>query len=292
MSTPHSIRRRLGAGIALFTLLTLIPNQAYADNCSSLSDCYGTILAAVLVAVAIALAIIVIVFLPEILAFAGAEALALSAEVAETLGVGAEIAEGVEAIEAIEAAELAEGVEAVEAAEAAEGSIGAAEESEVTREATVETNFERLARLDDAKGKLPFDPAEIRTPGQGAYDCPECVRAVESRFEGIVNETTQAGDFTEGIINNEDMEYWYGRTFSESSYQSIADDLLAQGPGSRGIVLVNTPGNPGITAHVINVVNVDGQVIFIDAQQGIASSSASDVLANVFTRIRFMVTAP
>ncbi|HEV7515409.1 MAG TPA: hypothetical protein VGR07_03840 [Thermoanaerobaculia bacterium] len=58
-------------------LLTLLPVPARADNCGSLSDCYGTILAAVVVALALA-----------ILLFFLWEALAAGALMAEAAGAG------------------------------------------------------------------------------------------------------------------------------------------------------------------------------------------------------------
>ena len=74
-------RHRLGIVLATMVLAT-IPSPAYADNCGGLTDCYGTIAAAIAVVVAIALLIAIIAFLPEILA-----ALGLAAEVAEGAAV-------------------------------------------------------------------------------------------------------------------------------------------------------------------------------------------------------------
>lgn len=68
---------RLAAAVALLLTATI----ARADNCSGLSDCYGTIAAAVAVVVAIAVVIAIIAFMPEILAAAGLGG-------AETAGVG------------------------------------------------------------------------------------------------------------------------------------------------------------------------------------------------------------
>lgn len=70
-------RHRIGLLCAIAVLATT-PSPAYADNCGGLTDCYGTIAAAIAVVVAIALFIAIVAFLPEILA-----ALGLVAEVAE-----------------------------------------------------------------------------------------------------------------------------------------------------------------------------------------------------------------
>jgi len=69
-------RHRIGLALAVMVLASA-PSPAYADNCGGLTDCYGTIAAAIAVVVAIALLIAIIAFLPEILA-----ALGLASEVA------------------------------------------------------------------------------------------------------------------------------------------------------------------------------------------------------------------
>lgn len=70
--------RKFIAVVSLVFLILLGTCQpALADNCGSLSDCYGTIAVAAVVAAAIALAIALVVFLPGILA-AAAEAVAVA----------------------------------------------------------------------------------------------------------------------------------------------------------------------------------------------------------------------
>jgi hypothetical protein len=81
-------RHRIGVLTAAM-VLTGVPAPAYADNCGGLTDCYGTIAAAVAVVVAIALLITIIAFLPEILA---------------AIGLGAEVAEGAAAVDLLAAA--------------------------------------------------------------------------------------------------------------------------------------------------------------------------------------------
>lgn len=66
----RAMRLRLVCAI----VLVLVPFAAHADNCGSLSDCYGTVAAAIAVVVAIAAVVAVIAFLPEILAAIGLEA--------------------------------------------------------------------------------------------------------------------------------------------------------------------------------------------------------------------------
>ncbi len=66
MKTPT--RKLLYIVIILMAALAL-PPSAYADNCGSLSDCYGTIFAALLALLAIAAIIALIFALPEIAPF-------------------------------------------------------------------------------------------------------------------------------------------------------------------------------------------------------------------------------
>jgi hypothetical protein len=110
------VRQQLGLTLAMI-VLALAPQAAYADNCGSLSDCYGTIAAALAAFVAIAAIILIIAFLPEILAALGlaAEATLSGAELAaaaEAAGFTVEeagvIAEAESILSAPEIAQIAE----------------------------------------------------------------------------------------------------------------------------------------------------------------------------------------
>jgi hypothetical protein len=87
-----------------------------ADNCGSLSDCYGTIAAAIAVVVAIAALVALIAFLPEILAAlgigaelaAGGELLAAAAEAGFTVEEAGVIAEAQSILSSAELAQIAE----------------------------------------------------------------------------------------------------------------------------------------------------------------------------------------
>lgn len=68
---------RLGLALAV----VVVPLPAYASNCGSLTDCYGTILAAVAVVIAIAaLVAILIMFMPEAVGVAAVEGTEITAE--------------------------------------------------------------------------------------------------------------------------------------------------------------------------------------------------------------------
>jgi hypothetical protein len=137
------------AALLLF-LIAVFPACAWGDNCGSLSDCYGTAGAAVLVAAAIALAIGIAITLPIILeavagmlgewiaASTGLEGIAGMSE----LGEAAELGEAVAGV-GEEAAVTEEAVATEEAAateQAAATEEGAA--SEGTAEAPAETTPE------------------------------------------------------------------------------------------------------------------------------------------------------
>jgi hypothetical protein len=111
---------RVAGAIVGAVALALVPQPAYADNCSGLNDCYGTLAAAIAVVVAIAAIALAIAFLPEILAALGlGEAGLLGAGVAAE--EGGVIASAVEAgFTAEEAGILAEAQGILESAEMAE----------------------------------------------------------------------------------------------------------------------------------------------------------------------------
>ena len=74
----------------------------------------------------------------------------------------------------------------------------------------------------------------------------------------------------------------------------IESRLQQSGPGSRGIVSVDTPNG----GHTFNVYNDNGQIKWIDGQTGIVKPSASELLqADGFppgteSSIEFLKTAP
>ncbi|HEV1994128.1 MAG TPA: hypothetical protein VGR03_07350 [Candidatus Acidoferrum sp.] len=89
--------KRLALALALFLVL---PLPAHADNCGSLSDCYLTILAAVLVALVLA---VLIFFFWELIVGAAAEGALASGEIGgEIIGWGTgQAAEAVAQTEAV-----------------------------------------------------------------------------------------------------------------------------------------------------------------------------------------------
>ena len=119
------MRRALLGLVAAALAVTLLPRRVLADNCGSLSDCYGVIAAAIAAAVAIAAIIALIVFLPEILAalgFAGEAGLAAAAEAAGFSGTEAGIITEAESI--LTSSEMGEIVAAAERGESVVVEVG------------------------------------------------------------------------------------------------------------------------------------------------------------------------
>ncbi|HKT00713.1 MAG TPA: hypothetical protein VJT31_14375 [Rugosimonospora sp.] len=113
------IRHRIGV-LATIAVLATIPDPAYADNCGGLSDCYGTIAAAIAVVVAIAALVAIIAFLPEIIAALGIGAAAEGGLAAAAVEAGFTAEEAgiiAEANGIMESAEMAQIVEAQAAGE-------------------------------------------------------------------------------------------------------------------------------------------------------------------------------
>ena len=85
----------IGAAGGLLVLLAT-PSPVYADDCSSLTDCYSQLIAWLLVILAIVALILLIAFLPQILAFlvlSGLEALGFLFIGADMIVLGEEVAE-------------------------------------------------------------------------------------------------------------------------------------------------------------------------------------------------------
>jgi hypothetical protein len=64
------------------------------------------------------------------------------------------------------------------------------------------------------------------------------------------------------------LEKIYGTKFSpkQINANSVSDDLLSAGNGARSIVNISDLG--GTSGHVVNAVNYNGTVAFIDFQSG------------------------
>jgi len=136
-------------------------------------------------------------------------------------------------------------------------------------------------KLDDARDQLARDLANKRPIGEWLHNinptgnqnnCVEAAKAVDSSLAG---QPSTAQPTTHGP-NRGDLEQSYpGRTLSDSSVGGITSHVQAGGPGTRGIIVVYEGGE----SHVINVVNDNGTVRFIDGQQNRVSTNGTDLLA-------------
>lgn len=105
-------------------------------------------------------------------------------------------------------------------------------------------------------------------------NCQSCVVSVEERLAGnevtAVRRTDQAAyDLTwpDDLLNS----VGNGNVFHQASgYQDIEQQLLAAGPGSRGIVHGAWLDENGLyeSGHVFNVINRDGKIFYVDGQTG------------------------
>ncbi len=64
----------------------------------------------------------------------------------------------------------------------------------------------------------------------------------------------------------ERLESAYGRSFKDTGFWDMVDDIRNSGHGSRGLVAARPEG--GMAGHVFNIVNHQGRVLFSDVQTG------------------------
>ncbi|UQA95616.1 pre-toxin TG domain-containing protein [Streptomyces halobius] len=122
----------------------------------------------------------------------------------------------------------------------------------------------KTALGDSYKTPITEDLRKIVNPGNGKTNCRACVLGVERTLDG-----TPASALPKLRGGNYKVleKYFPGKKFVKRSLSNIVKDVKKAGDGARGIVY---GGNPDL-AHVFNVINRDGDVIFLDAQVGRAS---------------------
>jgi hypothetical protein len=104
-------------------------------------------------------------------------------------------------------------------------------------------------------------------PQRGETNCRACAVAVDRLLaEGAPS--SAPGGLREG--STAPIEALYGgRQFKASTVSGIVNEIKNGGDGARGIVM----GQKGRQAHVFNVVNIKGDVVFLDGQSGHADLS-------------------
>ena len=130
-------------------------------------------------------------------------------------------------------------------------------------------------RSFDAAKQKAQQAADVN-PRRGEVNCPNTVRAVDARLSGSPDITAEAQDLDPGpdgnpkgfveCNSNADLEQDFGGRFRKMSLEDIYDEIQDDGPGARGIIQGSR--GPGQIGHLWNIVNIDGNVFFIDGQTG------------------------
>jgi uncharacterized Zn-binding protein involved in type VI secretion len=108
------------------------------------------------------------------------------------------------------------------------------------------------------------NPHYIESAGPGInMNCVSCVNAAQQRLVGqsmdAVAEATKYSN-QNGLLPS--APFGFGATTNPAS---VAQEMLAAGNGATRPLIIQQPGN---VQHVINVVNRNGEIYFIDAQMG------------------------
>lgn len=140
------------------------------------------------------------------------------------------------------------------------------------------------ARYTALPAGLPITEAHLRAinPTGSGTNCNECAKALDDFLGGLGLFAADDGS----VHSPYHLEHSYhGRQFRPvRSLKDIIEELLKT-PGSRGIVYgVREPGIIPDFGHVFNAVNLDGRVIFIDAQSGGEAVTAGEFMAFEFLR--------
>lgn len=114
---------------------------------------------------------------------------------------------------------------------------------------------------DSYKTPVTEDLRKIVNPGKGETNCRACVLGVEKTLDGAP--ASALPDLERGSFELLERHF-PGKRFRNRSFSNIVKDIKAAGDGSRGIVYGADPDG----GHVFNVINRDGDVVFLDGQSG------------------------
>ncbi|MFL4491511.1 toxin glutamine deamidase domain-containing protein [Streptomyces sp. VTCC 41912] len=117
---------------------------------------------------------------------------------------------------------------------------------------------------DSYKTPVTDDLRELVNPGGGKTNCRACVVGVERTLDGTP--ASALPEIGRGPLTSLE-KYFPGKKFVTRSLSNIVKDVKSAGDGARGIVFGQDPRG----GHVFNVINRDGDVIFLDAQSGHAA---------------------
>ncbi|WP_419998341.1 toxin glutamine deamidase domain-containing protein [Streptomyces boninensis] len=114
------------------------------------------------------------------------------------------------------------------------------------------------------KTPITNDLKKLVNPGGGQVNCRACVVSVDRTLAGTP--ASAMPHIPRGPLSKVE-EYFPGRHFRKRSFSALTRDMEAAGDGARGIVY----GGDKHGGHVFNVINRDGDVIFLDGQNGHAA---------------------
>lgn len=148
---------------------------------------------------------------------------------------------------------------------------------ELSRAVKSEKSFNRIGNIrwgeggggktvlgDSYKTPVTDDLRRIVNPGNGNTNCRACVLGVEKTLDGTP--ASALPNLSRGTLQSLEA-YFPGKRFRDRSFSNIVKDVKAAGDGSRGIVYGADPRG----GHVFNVINRDGDVVFLDGQSGHAA---------------------
>ena len=132
------------------------------------------------------------------------------------------------------------------------------------------------SKLDESLDRITNpEVSNLINPTASKANCVGCVAAGDEFLETGIVRSVADSEFSVSSLTSK-----YGRQFSSQSTSllSASQDLLAAGSGSRSIVMLRPLTADGI-GHVVNAVNYNGEIIFIDFQEGLIWTSQADLMA-------------
>lgn len=118
------------------------------------------------------------------------------------------------------------------------------------------------------KTPVTRDLPTLVNPQKGGTNCRGCVVSVDKTMGGTP--ASSPGNLPRGSLQSIESHF-PGRRFRNTSFSSLVKNVEDAGDGARGIVF----GSDKYGGHVFNVINRDGDVVFIDGQTGHASHAQS-----------------
>ena len=113
--------------------------------------------------------------------------------------------------------------------------------------------------VDRINPRGPYWDGTGGEPGRNV-NCVDCARATERAWRGeseISAANLVGGERSDGI------EAWSGTSAEEVSFSEISERLQRGGHGSSAMILGE---RKGLRGHAFNAVNLNGQILFVDAQ--------------------------